>query len=147
VDTHHANAPLNAHRETFNPQKRFYNLECYRILGDALNKRKLIILSFSLVCLALIVGGVLYWYSEKWAEQRLEEYIGRLEDLGFTTEEHSLADFYVDAVSRILYFSDFHSYPKQQGISHIYFDRGIHALYFLHPSTENWVEANVFYYK
>lgn len=107
----------------------------------------LIILSFSLICLALIIGGLLYWYSEQWAEQRLQEYIGRLEDSGFTTEEHSLADFQVGAVVRIHFFGDFRSYAEQEGISQIYFDRGIHALYFLHSSTEDWVEANVFYYK
>jgi hypothetical protein len=112
-----------------------------------LNKRKLIILSFSLVCLALIVGGVLYWYSEQWAEQRLQEYVGRLEDLGFTTEEHSLADFYVDAVAEIHYFSDFHSYAEQKGVNPIYFDKGKHALYFLLSPTEDRVEANIFYYK
>jgi len=112
-----------------------------------LNKRKLIILSFSLVCLALIVGGLLYWYSEQWAEQRLQEYIGRLEDLDFTTEEHSLADFHVDAVLRIHYFSDFHSYAEQKDVSKVYYDRGIHALYFLHSPTDDWIEANVFYCK
>ena len=112
-----------------------------------MNKRKLIILSFSLVCLALIAGGVLYSYSEQWAEQRFQEYVGRLEDLGFTAEEHSLEDFQVDAVLRIHYFSDFHSYAEQKGISHIYFDRGIHALYFLHPSTEDETVAEIFYHK
>jgi len=112
-----------------------------------LNKRKLIILSFSLVCLALIVGGVLYWYSEQWAEQRLQEYIGRLEDLDFTTQEHSLADFHVDAISEIHYFSDFHSYAEQEGVNPIYFDRGIHALYFLHSPTEDMVVGYIFYYK
>jgi hypothetical protein len=112
-----------------------------------LNKRKLIILSFSLVCLALIVGGVLYRYSEQWAEQRLQEYVGRLKDLGFTTQEHSLADFHVDVIVEIHYFSDFHSYAEQEGVIPIYLDRGIHALYFLHSPTEDRVEANIFYYK
>jgi hypothetical protein len=32
------------------------------------------------------------------AEQKLQDYIKRLEDLGFTTEEHSLADFHVNGV-------------------------------------------------
>jgi len=111
------------------------------------NKRKLIILSFSLVCLALIVGGVLYWHSEQWAEQRLQEYIGRLEDLDFTTKEHSLADFHVNAVLRIHYFSDFHSYAEQEGVNPIYFDKGKHALYFLLSLTEDRAEAKIFYYK
>ncbi len=112
-----------------------------------MTKRKLIILSFSLVCLALIVGGVLYWYSEQWAEQILQEYIGRLEDLDFTTEEQSLGDFQVDAVLRIYYFSDFHSYAEQKDVNKVYYDRGIHALYFLHPSIEDGTVAEIFYYK
>ena len=112
-----------------------------------MNKRKLIILSFSLVCLALIAGGVLYWYSEQWAEQSLQEYVGRLEDLDFKTEEHSLADFQVDAVLGIHYFSDFHSYAEQKGVNPIYFDKGKHVLYFLLSPTEDRVEANIFYYK
>ena len=40
----------------------------------------------------------MYWYSEQWAEQRLQEYIERLEDSGFTTRKCSLADFQVDVV-------------------------------------------------
>ena len=107
----------------------------------------LIILSLSLVCLAIIVGGIWHWYSERWAEQRLQEYIGRLEDSGFTTEECSIADVQVDAVLRIHYFGDFRSYAEQEDIGLIYFDRGTHALYFLHSPTEGWMEANVFYYK
>ena len=112
-----------------------------------MNKRRLFILSFSLVCLALIIGGLLYWYSEQWAEQRLQEYIGKLEDSGFTTEEHSLADFHVDAVSECPYFGDFRSYAIQKGVNHIYFDRGIHALYFLHPPIEDGVVAEIVYCK
>jgi hypothetical protein len=112
-----------------------------------LNKRKIIILSFSLVCLVLIVGGVLYWYSEQWAEQRLQEYIGRLEGLDCVTEEHSLADFQVDAISRIHYFSDFHSYAEQKDVNKVYYDRGIRALYFLHSSIEDETVAEIFYYK
>lgn len=117
-----------------------------RFLDTCLTKRMFISLSFSLVCLALIVGGLWFWYSEQWAERRLQDYIGRLEDSGFVIEEHSLADFQVDSVITIHFFSDFRSYAQQESISQIYFDRGIHALYFLHPATENHVEANTFYY-
>jgi hypothetical protein len=112
-----------------------------------LNKRRFFILSFSLICLALIIGGLFYWYSEQLAEQKLQDYIKRLEDLGFTTEEHSLADFHVDSVVGIHFFGDFRSFAQQEGINHIYFDRGTHALYFLNPITGDRVEANVFYYK
>jgi len=112
-----------------------------------LNRRRLIILSFSLICLVLIIGGFLYWQFEQWAEQKLQDYIEKLEDLGYTTEEHSLTDFHVDDEVRIHFFGDFRSYAKQQGINHIYFDRGIHALYFLNPITGDRIEANIFYYK
>jgi len=111
-----------------------------------LKRRRLIILSFSLICLAFIIGGFLYWYSEQLAEQKLQDYIKRLEDLGFTTEEHSLADFHVDGVVGIHFFGDFRSFAQQEGIDHIYFDRGIHGLYFLNPIGDR-LEANIFYYK
>jgi hypothetical protein len=90
--------------------------------------------------------GLLFWYSEQWAEQKLQDYIRRLKDEGFTTEEHSLADFHVDGVVKIHFFSDFRSFARQEGIDHIYFDRGIRGLYFLNPIGDR-VEANVFYYK
>jgi len=54
-----------------------------------LNKRRLFILSFSIVCVVIIAVGLLYWYSEQVAEQKLQDYIRRLKDEGFTTEEHS----------------------------------------------------------
>jgi len=111
-----------------------------------LNRRKLIILFFFLTCLILIIGGFLYWYSEQLAEQKLQDYIGRLRDEGFTVEEHSLSDFHVDGSVRIHFFGDFRSFAKQEDIDHIYFDRGIHGLYFLNP-IGGIVEAIVFYYK
>jgi len=111
-----------------------------------LSRRRLItILSCSLICLALVTVGI-YWYSEQWAEQRLQDYIRRLEDEDFTVEERSLADLHVDITVRIHFFGDFRSFAKQQGISHMYFDRGMHALYFLNPLGDR-VEANIFYYK
>ena len=112
-----------------------------------MNKRRLFILSFFIICIVLITVGLLYWYSEQRAEQKLQDYIRRLRDKGLTTEERSLADFHVDGSVRIHFFGDFRSFAKQEGIDHIYFDRGIHALYFLHYKTEDTVEANVFYYK
>jgi hypothetical protein len=111
-----------------------------------LNKRRLFILSFSIVCVVILAVGLLYWYSEQVAEQNLQKYIRRLEDEGFATEEHSLADFDVDGVVKIHFFGDFRSFAKQDDINHIYYDRGIHALYFLHPIGDR-VEAEIFRYK
>jgi hypothetical protein len=87
----------------------------------------------------------LFWWSEQVAEQKLQDYIGRLKDEGFTTEEHSLVDFQVEGVVEIHFFSDFRSLARQEGINHIYFDRKIHALHFLRPMLGDIVEADVFY--
>jgi hypothetical protein len=111
-----------------------------------LNKRRLIILSIIIICISSIAIAVFYWRSERGAEERLQEYIRRLQDSGFTTEEHELADFQIGNPVRIHYFGDFRSFAEQEDVSHIYYDRGIHALYFLR-STDSGTEANVFYYK
>ncbi len=115
-------------------------------LGEGLNKRRLITLSFFLICLASIIVGFFYWYSKQLAEQKLQDYIKRLEDLGFITEERSLESFQVDDLVTIHFFGDFRSFAKQEDINHMYYDRGIQALYFLLPIGDR-VEANVFYYK
>ena len=112
-----------------------------------MNKRKLFILSFSIVCVVIIAVGLLYWYSEQVAEQKLQDYIRRLTDEGFTTEEHSLADFDVDGVTKTHWFGDFRSFARQEDIDHIYFDKRIHALYFLRSILGYGIEANIFYYK
>jgi len=111
-----------------------------------LSRRRLIILASSLISFALILGVLLYWYSEGSAEQKLQDYLKRLEDAGFTTEEHSLADFHVNGTVGIYFFSDFRSYASQEGTNHIYYDRKVHALYFLRP-IEGGTEAIIFYYK
>lgn len=110
-----------------------------------MNKRTVLIILF-FICLISVVGVLLYWYSENLAEEKLQDYIARLEDVGFTVEERRLADFSVDWFVPIHFFGDFRSYAKQKGISHIYLDREIRALFFLH-SIDNEVEANVFYYR
>ena len=112
-----------------------------------MNKRKLFIFSFCLICVIIMTGGLLLWYSEQLAEQKLRDYIRRLKDEGFTTEEHSLADFQVEGIVEIHFFGDFRSFARQEGVNHIYFDRGIHALYFLRPMLGDRAEADVFYYK
>jgi len=111
-----------------------------------MSRRRLAILSFVGVCIALMIGTLWYWESERWAEQKLQDYIGRLEDSGFTVQEHSLADFHVDGEVRIQFFSDFRSLAEQEGKRHIYYDTKIHALYFL-SSTGVGTEASIFYYK
>jgi len=111
------------------------------------NKRRLFILSFSIVCIVIITAGFVYWAYGQWTEQKLQGYIRRLKDEGFTTEEHSLADFDVDGVVKIHFFSDFRSFARQEDIDPIYFDKRIHALYFLRPILGDGIEANIFYYK
>jgi hypothetical protein len=109
-----------------------------------LTKRGLVIVSFSIICIASIIGGFLYWHSQQLAEQRLQDYVKRLEDLGYTTEEHSL-DFHVNNVVTVHFFGDFLAYSQQEGIDHVYFDRNVHALYFLQSSTDGVVTI-IFYY-
>jgi hypothetical protein len=110
-----------------------------------LNRRTVLIILF-FICLISVVGILLYWHCENLAEEKLEDYITRLEDDDFTVEERYLADFNVEGVVPIHFFGDFRSFAKQEDISHIYLDRKIRALFFLHP-IGNEVEANVFYYR
>jgi hypothetical protein len=108
-----------------------------------LNKRTVLIILF-FICVASMVGILLYWHSENLAEEKLQDYITQLEEAGFTVEERYLKDLNVTGVVPIHFFGDFHSFAKQEGISHIYLDRETRALFFLH-SIGNEVEANVFY--
>jgi len=110
-----------------------------------LNRRKVLIILF-FICLIAAVGILLYWHSENLAEEKLQDYITRLKDDGFTVEERYLKDFNVTGVVPINFFGDFRSFAKQEGISHVYLDREIRVLFFLH-STRNEVEANSFYYR
>jgi len=112
-----------------------------------LNKRRLIILSFSLICLVLIIGGLLYWKSEQWAEQRLQEYIERLEDEGYIIEERPLTEFHVDSIIEVHWSSDFRGIARQENVSYVYLNREMGALYFLREPPGGGTEANVFYYK
>ncbi len=117
----------------------------YRVMERLLNRKTVLIILF-FICLISVVGVLLYWYSENLVEEKLQDYIARLEDDGFTVEERRLADFSVDWVVPIHFFGDFRSFAKQEAISQIYLDREIRALFFLH-SIGNEVEANVFYYR
>ncbi len=103
----------------------FGNKNVCQTWENCLSRRRLFILSFFLVCIISITVGFLYWYSEQRADLKLQDYLRRLRDEGFTTEEHSLADFHVDGSVRIHFFSDFRSFAKQEDIDHIYIDRGI----------------------
>ena len=112
-----------------------------------MNKRMVIILSVSLVCLALITAGLLYWAYGQWAEQKLQGYIERLEKRGLYVEEHSLSDFHVDDLATIGKFIDFTQDAYLEGVDHIYFDRKIHGLYFLSSIQGDEIKAIVFHYK
>jgi hypothetical protein len=113
-----------------------------------LKKRKLIILGFSITCLALILitGGFLYAQRQQRAEQRLQDYIKRLKDLGYNVEEHSLEDFGEIPRRELFTFEDFCASLQQENVSQVYFDRGIDALYFPHSSSEGTMEAVFFDY-
>lgn len=113
-----------------------------------MNKRKLFILSFSVVCVVIIAVGLLYWWSEQVAEQKLQECITSLKEEGdYIIEEHPFSDFHIDPdhVLKERDFTDFHQAVSISGIDHIYYDRGIHVLYFL--GNGHGIEATVFNYK
>ena len=112
-----------------------------------MNKRRLFILSFSVVCVVIIGVGFLYWASGQWAEQKLQGYIERLEKRGLYVEEHSLSDFHVDDLVTIGKFSDFTFGIDCEYVDHIYFDRKIHGLYFLSSIQGDGIKAIVFHYK
>ena len=110
-----------------------------------MNRRRLFILSFFIVCIVIIAVGLLYWYSEQRAEQKLQFYITKLEKR-FTVKEDSLSDFDVDNSVKEGLYNDFTLEADCEGIGHIYFDRKIHALYFLEADGDR-VEAHIFNYK
>jgi hypothetical protein len=114
-------------------------------MENRLTRRTVLIILF-FICLISVVGIILYWHSENLVEEKLQDYIQRLEDDGFTVEERHLIDFYVDGVVPIHFFGDFRSFAEQEDTSHIYFDREIRALFFLRSIDEE-DEANVFYYR
>ena len=115
------------------------------------NRRVLILLSVSLTCLVLVVGGVFIfrsWYSEQVLEN-LKGYVARLEEYdGFTVEPKPLSEFHVDAKHEWYWFGDFRSYAKQENVTHIYIDYEIKGLYYLTPVSpiNDGIEANIFYY-
>ena len=112
-----------------------------------MNKRRLFLLSLSIVCIAIIAAGLFYWVYEQLAEQKLQGYIERLEKRGYYVEEHSLSDFQVDDLVAIGKFSDFTFGIDCEYIDHIYFDRKINALYFLSSIQGDGTKAIVFCYK
>ena len=117
-------------------------------LGEnQLNKRRLFLLSSSVVCIIIITAGLLHWAYEQWAEQKLQGYIERLEKRGLYVEEQSLSYFSVDNLVTIGKFSDFAFGIDFEYIAHIYFDRRIHALYFLSSIQGDGTKAIIFHYK
>ena len=86
----------------------------------------------------------MYWQYGQWEEKRLQKYIGRLEDEGYIIEECPLAEFHVDFVLELYWFSDFRGIARHVNATHIYIDREMGALYFLIGVSGR--NANVFYY-
>ncbi len=114
------------------------------------SKRVLVLISVSVTCFVLVVGGVLIflsWYSEQVLEN-LKSYSARLEDNGFTVQHKSLSEFHVDAKQEWYWLGDFRSYATQENITTIYYDQDIKALYYLAPisPTNNGTQSNIFYY-
>ena len=105
----------------------------------------LVVLALVAVVLGAVTVGALYWYSEQQAEQKLQYYIGRLEN-HYTVEERSLSDFDVDDLSKVIFWADFTQIAYFERPDRIYFDRKMHILYFL-EADENGAKAYVFYYK
>lgn len=113
-----------------------------------MNRRRLILLSFSVVCVVMIAVGLLYWWSEQVAEQKLQECITSLKkEHDYIIEEYPFSDFDIDPdyVSKERDFTDFHPAVSTSGIDHVYYDRGRHLLYFL--GDGHGIEATVFNYK
>ena len=106
------------------------------------------LLLVALVLVAVVLGavtvGAFYWYSEQQAEQKLQYYIGKLENR-YTVEERSLSDFDVDDLEKLTFWNDFTFDAECENADRIYFDRKMHILYFL-KADENGVKAYVFYY-
>ena len=111
-----------------------------------MSKRRLVILSFSIVCAVIIAVGLLYWYSEQVADQKLQDYIRRLNREGdYIIEERPFSDFHLDHICKEWDFTDFHQAVSTSGIHHVYYDRRIHTLYFL--GNGHGIETTVFNYK
>lgn len=111
-----------------------------------MDKRVVVALSF-LACLVLIVGIFAYWTYERWVEKKLEEYIQKLEDSGYIVEECPLAEFHVEGVLEVHWFSDFRGIARQENVSYVYVDQEMKTLYFLYSPTWDGTEAVIFYYK
>lgn len=83
----------------------------------------------------------MYWARGPSKEQKLEEYVRRLEAEGYILEERPLAEFHVDSALELYWFSDFRGIARLVNTTHICIDRDMGALYFLDGQN-----ANVFYY-
>ena len=111
-----------------------------------MGKDKLFILSFSIICVIIIIAaGLLFWFPELLADRKLQSYIERLEKKDYYVEEHLLSDFHVDDSIRMQYYSDLTYAANWDSADHVYFDRKIQAIYFLKPIGDK-LEAYIFYF-
>ena len=108
-----------------------------------MNRKKVLILIVSVLCVVIAVAGLLSWCFEVWAEQRLQFYIEKLERHGYTVEEQPISSFKIDELEKAAFYNDFTMEAVCEGVKHVYFDRKAHILYFLYPEGN---KACIFYY-
>ena len=109
--------------------------------------KRLNLILFSSIGIFLVMVGLLFWFSEYIAEERLQDYIETLEKgVGCIVEECPFSSSHVAGKLKMNFFSDFRSFAQQEGINHIYVDKEKHALYFFHQIKDIIVEIVVFYY-
>ena len=107
--------------------------------------RKLVVLSFSIVCGIAIAVGFLCWLPAVLAEKKLQSYVERLEKRGYCVEERPMSHVQVDDSMIMLYYSDLTYAANWESVDQIYFDRKTQAIYFLIPRHDK-LGAYIFYY-
>jgi len=103
-----------------------------------------VIIIFLLVSLAW--GFLGYWSHRQTAGQTLETKSEEIREQGFFLVEQSIPDTNVGNINRILNFTDFLNYARQQNTSEIWLDTSQRILYFPRPSLDNGLIIIGFYY-